>query len=295
VVTFFRKYEYAPPREVILAHTVDGQLMHLNTLLASLYRLKKRVYSWAKMIEELRNLNPVAYRVAMITLTYRGEGKWKPNHVRDYLKQLKRLLGSRWIAVSWVCEMQKRGEPHYHILIVVKKGTLIPKPDGSGMWPHGWSRVETARSGAGYLAKYAQKVEQKGANYPKGARKFAVTVNRQYFASSAIWKFRLSALPGWLRIEMERLSSIVSRPFPKRMKGGGWIDPQTGEKFYSPWELWELGGPDWDALYGYDPDIHREIAAEEEREREREEREKQVAANRIKHPPLPPAVFAQTA
>lgn len=106
-----------------------------------------------------------------ICLTYRDLDEWGKgskalskymNAVRMYVK---RVYGVHFY-YCWVREMQKRGVPHYHILLIVPRGVRVPKPDES-YWPHGFSNVKllkfkTWRGIERYLVKYLEKEMERG-------------------------------------------------------------------------------------------------------------------------------------
>jgi hypothetical protein len=89
------------------------------------------------------------------------------------------------------------------------------------MWPHGLSKIQSARSPY-YLVSYVGKEYQKMGKFPKGMRVFAVWLN---CVSVPLWvmaKFKLSALPRWLAEEITGLG-ILGLFMPKRdIGGGGW-------------------------------------------------------------------------
>ena len=136
--------------------------------------MKKRIFAWAEIMKQYRSLHET--RMVMIMLTYRKADDWKPGHITDYLKNLKRRLGDKLIGHAWVAELQERDAVHYHVVLVVNKGSQIPLPDKSGMWPHGWSGIRTARTPF-YLVTYVGKERQKDlARYPKSCRLYAASV-----------------------------------------------------------------------------------------------------------------------
>lgn len=105
----------------------------------------------------------------MVTLTYRAD-TWQAGDISEYLHRLRSWHARRRVrswAYVWTAELTKRGRIHYHLLIWTP--LLLPKPDLQGHWPHGLTRVEMARSPAGYIAKYTSKGTAARA-FPPGAR-----------------------------------------------------------------------------------------------------------------------------
>jgi len=136
--------------------------------------------------ESLRRLAFVANNTnielrSMITLTYPAEyptsGKVCKRHLERLLKGLKRLCGQD-LAYLWFLEFQKRGAPHFHILLQVG---LIPESCNpwrawlSNRWykivksgddKHllagtRWENVRQAEGLRHYVVKYAAKTYQK--------------------------------------------------------------------------------------------------------------------------------------
>jgi len=137
------------------------------------------------------------------------------------------------LAYAWVLEMQKRGAPHYHLLLYVKRGTRIPRPDDK-LWSHGSSRIETARS-AYYIVTYTGKEYQKS-NLPAGARMFAAQIYADTVDSAEMLIFRMSTVPAWLRAKLEQTQQDIGNDLHwSSCAGGGWLIRETGEKLASPW------------------------------------------------------------
>lgn len=171
----------------------------------------------------------------MLTLTYEKADDWQPLQIRNFMKALQRDLGENLLGYAWVLEMQKRGAPHYHVLLYVQRGTRIARPD-DGLWKYGSSRIETAQS-LFYICKYTGKMYQKE-ELPYGARMFAVKINEAVASAIDILAFRMSGSPAWLR---EHLEAVVMAKGERlrwsRCPGGGWIIRNTGELLQSPWRV----------------------------------------------------------
>jgi hypothetical protein len=148
-------------------------------------KMKTRIFDWAMKVEKWREDNPS--RLVMLTLTYRKVGDYKPGHIGNYLRNVKIRLGKNLLAFAWVAELQKRGAVHYHVMLLVKPGTDIPKPDKRGYWVHGMSKIETAKTPY-YLATYTGKEFQKDlAKYPKSCRLYAVSIRASMGEIKAGW------------------------------------------------------------------------------------------------------------
>jgi hypothetical protein len=208
-----------------------GEIFTVDRKKARIARLRRRVFSW---VEATRPVTAEGYRMVMQTLTYERVEDWRPGQIREYMLFIRHRLGGRLVAYSWVAELQQRGAVHYHLLLIVKRGTRIPKPDLAGWWPWGLTRVETAKTPY-YIAKYAGKEYQKLGPFPKGLRIFAVWISDQVIDMIQKWYFRLSTLPGWFRDIVLQLPAVDPSKKWVRPPGGGWL--YMGVFYASPYEL----------------------------------------------------------
>ena len=171
------------------------------------------------------------YGCVLVTLTYRPGCAWDARHISDYCKAAKAHCEKHDVRAryQWVLELTQKGVPHYHVLWWLPEGFRLPKPDTSGAWPHGMSRVERARSPVGYLVKYATKGEVERYALPKGARLFAVGGG----AESEKLATHRAGLPMWL---LERLPDDARA---RKVAHLGWVCRSTGEIHRSPFVvLW---------------------------------------------------------
>lgn len=177
------------------------------------------------------------HRALFLTLTYRDDVEWSPGHVRTLNRRLEDWCKRRGVRLrlTWVLELTKRGRPHYHGVVFLPKALSLPKPDKRGWWPHGMTKLETARCAVGYLAKYASKGIGTAFSAPKGAR---ITGCRGLTAEERdekAWWMK----PRWVR----EVLGIEDRPQKVR---GGYLSRLTGEFLRSRWMLSERGpGYEW--------------------------------------------------
>ena len=214
-----------------------------------LSKMAKRIFAFSDGLKKLREIR--YFDLKMITLTYAPEYNWEKNHIRDYLRILKRKIESGLLAYAWVAELQKRGAVHYHLYCVVESGLEIPMPDKSGMWPWGMSRIETGRS-VFYIASYTSKKYQKTGIFPRGLRMYAVWFKKGLLPEFDHWVFRLSAYPKWLADEILSLGRFYLGNIPRRREGGGWEiehpNSISGHEiwvpFFSPFEILRFTSPE---------------------------------------------------
>jgi len=215
---------------LVTSHTsgTQGTGIEIDPFLTRLRRLRRSVLTAARMHEyELRHSR---FKPAMLTLTYREVGAWSPKHISELLQRIRVWLRRRGhrLRYVWVAELQQRGALHYHALIWLPRGLTLPKPDKQGWWTHGSTRIEWARKPAGYLAKYASKLDSKvGVGFPAGARLHGRGGLEEFGRSVASW----FNLPQWAREVCDLAGRAV------RVKGVGLVDRQSGVCLPSPWRV----------------------------------------------------------
>lgn len=220
----------------------DDETITIDSVEARIRRCQRRVHAWAEALphdnragRRYRSAKKIGPRAVMMTLTYEKADAWQPLQIRDFMKSIKRDLADNLLGYAWVLEMQQRGAPHYHVLLYVKRGTKIARPD-DGLWEYGSSRIETAHS-LYYICKYTGKMYQKE-HLPIGARMFAVNVNEVAAEGADVLLFRLSSVPKWLREHLEGVSLAEGERLRwSRCPGGGWVVRNTGELLASPWRV----------------------------------------------------------
>lgn len=191
------------------------------------------------------------WKVAMLTLTYKdmapgleGRDRWAPGQISSVVRHIRQWLARKGhdMRFVWVQEFTKKGRPHYHLLLWLPLGLTIPKPDKRGWWPHGGTRIEWARNAVGYIAKYASKGDS--LHLPaKGARMHG----NGGLTGAALLEQRWWKLPTWLRGSVEPLDRVRRAPTGS---GGGFVHPDTGEVYRSPWEVFFKGGWVWIRMRG---------------------------------------------
>lgn len=131
-----------------------------------------RTQIWARgHLHKLGTPKGFRENVWFVTLTYRGVDDWRPRHVSNCLKAVRKWCQKRHVPFRyvWVAELQKRGALHYHLAIWLPKRIQLPKFDKQGWWPHGMTQRVIARNGVGYLMKYLSKITP-AHRFPKGVR-----------------------------------------------------------------------------------------------------------------------------
>ena len=220
---------------VVLKNHRTGEFVKIDKRKARISRMRRRVFAWADtMSEYLRDGK--RYRKVMITLTYEGVDDWRPNQIRDYMKNLKRRLKDGILGYALVGELQKRGAVHYHLIIVVKKGVRVPTPDKSGMWRYGSSRIETARS-VYYICTYLGKEYQKIGVFPKGMRMFSVWISSRLLTKTQKWMFRLSTAPRCFVKVIQSRKEYFGMAWGREEGGGFWLGD---ERYRSPYVFHRL-------------------------------------------------------
>jgi len=222
-------------------NTETHEIIDIDRRPARLSRLRRRVKNWCNVLADYF-ADCKRFRLIMITLTYRGVNDWQPYHIRRFMRCVRTHCRDGLLGYVWVAELQKRGAPHYHVLLLVRRGTDLPMPDRAGWWPHGHTRIETARSRF-YILKYVSKkkfqIGDEWKDFPKGMRLFCVWLSAELLSPEDRHLFRLSALPAWLEKELKQRDRIVR---VRRLTGGGWLisdvaGPQVNEVIRSPYRV----------------------------------------------------------
>lgn len=198
-----------------------------------------KVSRWSRMrqatITAARLLCSGVFRSVFITLTYREGVEWEPGQIRTFRECLRSWCKARGVTLKqcWVLETTKRGRPHYHVLVFLPRALSLPKPDNRGWWPHGMSKIETARNPVGYMACYMGKGGQTAFTAPKGARICGAAGLSPEERDEKSWWMK----PRWVR----DVFGIEDRPVKVN---GGYMARTTGELLASPWRMSERG-PKW--------------------------------------------------
>lgn len=146
----------------------------MDTYTKRMWYMRCRLFAWAAVMTGYCVDKPISK--IMITLTYESADQYKPGHINDFMKSCKERLADKLIAFAWVAELQKRGAVHYHVLLVVQSGSILPFPDKSGMWVYGMSKIESAKT-LYYICTYIGKEYQKDlSKFPKSCRLYAASV-----------------------------------------------------------------------------------------------------------------------
>lgn len=215
--------------------TPTPQTLTLDPIRTRINRMRKGVRTAAEIHEAAHPTDPHegTHYPVMITCTYVNGDDWRPEHIKEFLRHPRQYLQRRGhdMPYVWVAEMQKRGVIHYHVLLWIPNGVMLPKPDKQGWWPHGSTRIEKARSAVGYLVKYASKGAE-GHRLPDGARMFGCGGLTREARSSRAYKMA----PAWVREMFEESDE------PRRAEGGGWVSRISGDWLPSPWEVRFIGG-----------------------------------------------------
>lgn len=190
-------------------------------------RMRRVVIASADASRERLERGGRRYEALFVTLTYREGEQYSTRDISGYVKRTREWLKRRGVLVlyQWVLELTKRGRPHYHVLWWVPKGLRLPKPDASGFWDRGLSRIERAYRPVGYLVKYATKGD--AGEFPKGARLFGVGAQDE---TVNLTRHRYG-LPIWL---FEATASDVRCVRVARV---GWVEKSTGVIHQTPFSF----------------------------------------------------------
>lgn len=211
---------------VILVDGRTGEPIAFAPERRRLSHMRRRLLSWWDVMKPYWS-NKDKYRVVGIRLS---DVEWEPRHVSEYLHLMRERLGERLVGDAFVLEMTERaGVPHYHLVLIVRHGSDIPKPDEpGGGWTYGSSRIETWHD-MRYLVRYCGKEKQKE-GLPKGAHIFGVWFRGGMISAADIERYRMSLMPDWL-IEEVMVSGYANRLAELKYRKGHWVPVS-----------WEIGG-----------------------------------------------------
>lgn len=206
----------------------------IDPVLSRLKKMRTSIITAARLHVESTPKGFRKERAAFITLTYRLDTPWKPNHSSMLIRHVRQWFARRGhkMRFVWVMELHKDGRPHYHLLVWLPKGLTLPKPDKQGWWPHGHTNIQYARNPVGYIAKYASKGEHSGFKFPDGAR----IHGSGGLTGDSLLEARWWKLPEWAR------EKVIPADACRRNKGGGLLIPDTGEILETPWRVIFEGG-----------------------------------------------------
>jgi hypothetical protein len=197
-------------------------------------RMRKAIWNAGHWLQRRRGEPAQCW---FVLLTYRDVNGWSPRHISGYFRALREWAKERGAVprYAWVGELQERGALHYHIAIWLPKRLSLPKPDKSGMWPHGWSGRDVAIAPIGYLMKYASKGDTINARgepvvFPKGARLYGVGGMCEDAKACSRWL----TMPEWAK-RMHGVGSV-------RRNAGRLVVQDTGEILVSPYSVEKLRG-----------------------------------------------------
>ena len=225
-----------------MVNTDTGVLFDVDSRLKRVHHLVDRLRAWCDTASMVLG----DYRLVMVTLTYAPGESWMPDDFSTFMNKMSHLLGDNLLSYCWVDELQtahRDGVPHYHCLLMVKRGVDVPAPDTALMWSKGSSQRATARS-VYYLMEYVKKPDQKGLGeytYPPGARIFGASWRHlrlialqqgQKVMEYARSICRLTMFPRWVRDICKSTADVLS---VQHIPSGGWI---LGNHVYkSPWRV----------------------------------------------------------
>lgn len=227
------KTKFCSSQGFFLRNKKTGQIVQLDPVRARLSRMKRRVWSWSKALKALSG----DYRMVMVTLTYAPKYTWKAGHIRSYMLGVRKILGARLLGYAWVAELQKRGEVHYHVILVMRKNSWIPRSDTNSLWPWGMTKTETAKY-PWYIVSYVKKEYQKGLDpelgFPKGLRMFSVFISKNLLDRMTMYEHRLSTFPLWI-VDILRTDYNGLMVDVRRLGSGGFYI--SGQLVTTDWEF----------------------------------------------------------
>jgi len=189
---------------MILENRETGDRISSKALDRRLGRMRRRFNAWGKVVDRW---DKASYRMMLVRLSYRPGECWAPNDVRDYMLELRSVVGSSLVAYAWVAERTvQAGVLHYHVYLVLRRGhDDIPHADSSGMWVKGSSNLQEVRERRGWrylISGYGAKLAQKDGEFPKGMRMYSCWIKDGMVEGVELIEYRISVLPKWLAVKV---------------------------------------------------------------------------------------------
>lgn len=219
---------------MILRHKITKVEIEVMKWQRRLQTVRRNVFAWSKALDTYLLACGRTHRLVMVTLSYHYGEDWEPKAISEYMAKVRRASKGGILAYLWVAETQERGAIHYHVLLLVKRGTGLDKPDQAGLWNHGSTRIETARTPY-YVCKYVGKEYQKKGALPVGARVCASYVQKGLISDVAMAEYKAECAPKWVR---EMRGFLVGTGFMEETdkvvkKGAAWkLGEITSESEY---------------------------------------------------------------
>jgi len=224
-----KKYEF------YVRNKETNQWIKVDDFQKRMARMQRRIHAWARIVE--RYTKRKTYKLRMFTLTYKERKDYWPGQITEFIKEMRDRCKKNLIAYAWVLEMQERGVPHYHVMMLINKKVFLPKPDKEGVWKYGHSNIEWDVKSPFYICAYTGKEQQKK-DLPKHARAFAVWLDKDKFTEIERNFMISTRFPMWLTGEKEAMDRILKGEKVRRKKGGGWLI--GSDHYMSPWELYKI-------------------------------------------------------
>lgn len=191
-------------------------------------RMRKNVLNAARLLDLDAQRGGRRMRRLFLTLTYRPGADYAPGHLEACMTAIRNWCGRQGECFRFVRvgELTRAGVPHHHIMVWLPARLMLPRLDSRGWWPHGMTKIETARSPIGYLAKYASKGDDGMHAFPRG--------------------FRVSSVGGlddaarremrWWRAPKDARKALGTSADLRKVPGG-YSDACTGLFWRSPWRV----------------------------------------------------------
>jgi hypothetical protein len=205
-------------------------------------RTARVVKGAAKQIQELMQRKRERYRVAFVTVTYAPGEDYSPKDISSMMNNYRNWLSRRGIKARglWVLELQRRGAPHYHLLLWLPRGITPPKPDKQGWWRKGSSNCQWGRKPVAYLASYLKKGSKNGHAVPSGARLYGIfgcPFNLSWYRASS-----------WLRDLTQPGQTLY------RIRGGWYAVKELAHAWRCPWRIQDITDSElWIQWIGWGP------------------------------------------
>lgn len=166
-----------------------------------------------------------------MTLTYANSKNFDGKQISKFIDNLRRWLKKEHkTTLTYVWVLERATQLHYHLTIWLPAGVLLDFNRLEKWWRWGSTWVERCRD-LNRWSDYISKFNQPETSFKKGTRLYG------YGGLDDKAKIDLAraAMPIWLR------KVLPLDEHARRAVGGGWVNLNTGERYFSPYKWTSRG------------------------------------------------------
>lgn len=195
--------------------------------------IRQRKARKKKSSQVLKEINKYTGALGMrpisITLTYRDNADYSSKHISAFIDKCRRWAKQKGYPLPYIWALESAGRLHYHCTVWLPVSLKVDLAKLEKWWKWGTTWIQECRCIRRW-GSYITKFNDPATSLPKGARLFGYGG----VDSATKQKIARGSWPVWLR------DAIPIGEHAKRLKGGGWVNLETGEVLFSPY-VWHRG------------------------------------------------------